>query len=137
MNQLLAYLSGLATLPALFLLWALIAWVFEQFTSTSKGWRCHFCNRRWGFQGDGSVVGVARWRSRWHFRTAHPGMRGRELVAIWRGWDRHTDWPLFDRLVRTYPTPPITAVDVLARIPFLGSLAYDVAHLHGKKTAHA
>ena len=141
MSTLAAYLLGLATIPALVVVWLVLSGVISQVTSTDRGWRCMNCERRWGFGGDGSVAGVARARMWGHRLSAHPGLRGRDVVAIWRGRDRVAEWVWFGRLDRAYPAArvsvPVSVVDTLARIPGLSAAVYALAYRHGRKTTHA
>lgn len=132
MTPVLIYIAGLATLPALMLAWWAVSEIHHQFTSTSKGWSCYLCDASWGFQGDGSVIAVARARKWWHVTTAHPGQRGRLVMLDWRGWKR-SDWIKAKRLMRAYPNPPVTVIDVLARTPLLRHAVYAIARRHGKK----
>lgn len=131
MNHLLAYFLGLITIPVLLALWVALSWAVEQFRRTDLGWKCGSCDQAWGFLGDGSVVAVARARSQWHFTFAHPGIRGRHLVLLWRGWVLPSDRRRFRRLAAAYPAPPVTLWDVVARLPLISSIAYSVARRHG------
>ena len=132
MTPALAYIAGLATFPALMLAWGAISEIHHQFTSTSRGWSCYACDASWGYRGDGSVIAVARARKWWHINTSHPGQRGRLVMLEWRGWKR-SDWIKAKRLMRAYPNPPVTVIDVLARIPILGRAVYAIARRHGRK----
>lgn len=132
MTSVLAYIAGLATLPALMLVWWVASETHHQFTSTSKGWICYLCDARWGYRGDGSVIAIARARKWWHITTSHPGQRGRLVMLEWRGWKR-SDLIKAKRLMRAYPNPPVTVIDVLARTPILRHVVYAIARRHGKK----
>lgn len=127
------YLLGLATLPAAFLVVAVIHAVYIGFTAHSVGYGCATCFRRFGLNGTGAPDAIAWAQAYWHHTVAHPGHRGRHLVCTWRGWEPR-DWMRYQRLNRAFPEPPLTAWDVLARIPIIGRVAFRIARRHRRST---
>lgn len=134
MSALMAYLLGIATPFALLLVLAVLGHIRYLLTAHDRGWGCYACHRRWGFQGDGSAVGIAWARKWWHVTTAHPGVRGRLVVMSWRGWQAR-DWRTAQRVLRAFPDPPVTVWDLLARIPLVKRVLFAVADRHGKARA--
>ena len=132
MTTWLAYGLGVATVPAISALVLAVAWVRFLFTDHSEGYGCYACRKRWGLQGDGSSIAVARARKWWHRTTAHPGEQGRIIVATWRGWPA-SSWEKYERLMRAYPTPPVTVLDIAARTPLVSRLIAKAADRHGRK----
>lgn len=124
------YLLGLATLPVLGLV-GLTAWeAWAYFTDRSTSYGCGTCDRWWGPRYDGSRTWIAGLRRNWHMATSHPGYRGRALIRLWRD----VDFMHWRRLDRMFPHPPVTAWDVLARIPIVSTIAFAIAGRHGRKT---
>lgn len=123
------YLLGVATPFALAAVVSLVLILISYFTRTSRAYGCGTCDRWWGPDYDGSRSWLAELRREWHRATSHPGYLGRRLVAQWRGSPMSLD----RRLSRMFPNPPVTVWDVLARIPFIQSVAFAIATRHGKQ----
>lgn len=134
-DNLLWYLAGLVTTPLIFV--TVMAIQYLRSPSFSH-WECGICNYG-DFREPRSQFRVSL-GAQWHRTWAHPGSRGRAVVALWRGktFNRTVahgtglTYLDFQRLNRQFPHPPVTVWDVLARVPLLWRVVLAVAMRHGR-----